>query len=149
MRPRGLLPCYSKMLLPGPRVRNSYLETLPITTWPSLLVITDCRTSCKLIRAPRSTGQAIEISHRKADPRGWSALKTISMLLNKTVEPVPEMAFPFGKIALYLRGNTSGNCIELNVAARAELSQIDRSMLAQYPPAGLNPTWHPNPVEAS
>src|SRR5215472_12515521 len=137
------------MFLPGPRVRNSYLETLAITTWPTLVVITDCRTSCKPITFSRGTGQAIEISHRTPGPRGWSALKTISVLLNKTVEPVPEMAFPFGKIALYFRGNTSGNCIGLNVAARAELSQIDRSMLAQYPPAGLNPTWHPNPVEAS
>ena len=69
--------------------------------------------------------------HRKADPRGWSALKTISVLLNKTVESVPEMAFPFGEIVLYLSGNTSGNCIGLNVAARAELSQMDHAMLAQ------------------
>src|SRR5215469_15239006 len=76
----------------APTVRNSNLETLPITNWHSLLVITDCRTSCKRIRLSRSTGQAIEISHCTPDTRGWSALKVISVLLNKTVEPVPAMA---------------------------------------------------------
>jgi len=108
--PRGLLPCYSKMLLPGPRIRNSCLETLAVTTWASLLVITECRTSCKPISASRSTGQSIEISHCTSDSTGWSALKTISVLLNETVEPVPEMAFPFVETVLYLSGNTSGNC---------------------------------------
>ena len=53
------------------------------------------------------------------------------MLLNKTVEPVPEMAFASAEITLYLSGNTSGNCIGLNVAALAESSQIDHAMLAQ------------------
>src|SRR5262249_37679661 len=119
------------MLLPSTCVRNLYLETLAITNWPSVLVITDCSTSCKRIRVSRSTGQAIEILHRTPEPRGSSALKTISVLLNKTAEPVPEMGFALGEITLYLERQHERRLHRAKCCGMGGIVPIDHAIFAQ------------------